>query len=158
MTAAARNAVTPAHRVLNPAAFVLCALLGVQAAPAAALRPAVAAAVVKVYVTQQRGDYLQPWQGGPTQSGTGSGFVIANRRILTNAHIVSDARFIQVKKNGDPRLYPAKVLFQGHDCDLATLSVDDPAFFARIEPMPLAEELPAPNAPSDPGSCDLGKA
>ena len=99
-------------------------------------------AVVKIYFTQQREDYSLPWQAGPTFGGTGSGFVIRGRRILTNAHIVSDARFIQVRKLNDSAQYSARVEFIGHDCDLAVLTVADRNFFSGLEPVDFAQELP----------------
>jgi S1-C subfamily serine protease len=99
-------------------------------------------AVVKVYIVQQREDYTLPWQGGPMANATGSGFYIKGKRILTNAHVVSDVRYLQVRKQGDPTLYPAKVEFIAHDCDLATLTVDNPAFFNGMIPARFASELP----------------
>jgi S1-C subfamily serine protease len=103
--------------------------------------------VVKIYATIQSPNYAQPWQGGRPEGGTGSGFIIAGRRILTNGHVVSDARFLQVQKDNDPRRYEAHVnpLLIGHDCDLATLTVDDPVFFEGTRPLSFAKELPQLN-------------
>ena len=39
--------------------------------------------------------------------GVGAGFVIDGDRIMTNAHVVSNARFIVVEKEDDPQHYPA---------------------------------------------------
>jgi S1-C subfamily serine protease len=100
------------------------------------------ASVVKIYVTMQREDYAQPWQARGLVSGNGTGFVIAKRRILTNAHVVSDARFLEVQREGDPRKYPARVAFLGHDCDLAVLTVDDPQFFSETLPLAFRDALP----------------
>jgi len=85
--------------------------------------------VVKVLVTNNRMDYYRPWQSIGVNKTTGSGAIINGNRILTNAHIVSDHTFIQVKKSQDPKKYTASVIAVGHDCDLALLSVDDPSFF-----------------------------
>ncbi|OGV62163.1 MAG: hypothetical protein A2498_14100 [Lentisphaerae bacterium RIFOXYC12_FULL_60_16] len=101
--------------------------------------------VVKVYVTIQRPDYRMPWQGGRPGGGTGTGFLIAGRRILTNAHIISDASQIQVQKDGDSRLWPARVAAVAHDCDLALLTVDDPVFFESMSHLPIAESMPTLN-------------
>ncbi len=98
--------------------------------------------VVKIYVSGQRSDYALPWQAGAPHAGTGSGFVIKGKRLLTNAHVVSDSRFIEIKKEGDPRRYRAQVAFYGHDCDLALLTVDDPTFFDGTRPVTFADELP----------------
>ncbi|MBI2437232.1 MAG: trypsin-like peptidase domain-containing protein [Lentisphaerae bacterium] len=105
--------------------------------------------VVKVYATIQREDYTWPWQPSAPYSGSGSGFIIypasggiGRKRILTNAHVVSDARFIEVQREGQSRRYPAMVAFIGHDCDLAVLTVSDPEFFAQAAPLELGALLP----------------
>ncbi|MBN2401287.1 MAG: trypsin-like peptidase domain-containing protein [Spirochaetes bacterium] len=59
----------------------------------------------------------------------GSGAIISNNLILTNAHVISDATFIQVQKENDPVNYEAEVLYAAHDCDLALLKVKDSTFF-----------------------------
>ncbi len=98
--------------------------------------------IVKIYATMQRDDFALPWQSSRPISGNGSGFIIKGKRILTNAHVVSNARFIEVKKNGNPRRFAAHVKFAGHDCDLAVLEVDDPAFFDGTSPVSFARGLP----------------
>jgi S1-C subfamily serine protease len=50
--------------------------------------------------------------------------------VLTNAHVVSDQTFVQVRRHGSSVKYQARVYAVGHDCDLAVLTVDDPKFFA----------------------------
>ena len=53
-------------------------------------------AIVKIYAVQSQSDYFRPWnKSGPVQ-GTGSGAIIKGRKILTNAHVVSDSTFIEV--------------------------------------------------------------
>lgn len=101
--------------------------------------------VVKIYVTVQRYDYLQPWQATPPGYGNGSGFIIEKRRILTNAHVISDTTFIEVQRDGDTRRFPARVAFVAHDCDLALLTVDDPAFFEGTRPIQFGDALPKLN-------------
>lgn len=91
-------------------------------------------AVVKVFVNSNDADYYRPWQSKGTQASSGSGTVIAGNQILTNAHVVSDATFIQVRKESDPKKYTAKVQAVGTDCDLAILTVEDPSFFQGIKP------------------------
>ncbi|MCK5851040.1 MAG: trypsin-like peptidase domain-containing protein [Kiritimatiellae bacterium] len=101
--------------------------------------------VVKIYCTFQRENYAMPWQSHMPSKGTGTGFIIDKKRILTNAHVVSDARFIQIQKDGDAKRYPAKVTFFGHDCDLAVLKVEDPSFYKDTQPIEFAEQLPELN-------------
>jgi S1-C subfamily serine protease len=91
--------------------------------------------VVRISVTAQQVDYRVPWNPGQLSRGSGSGFVIEGNRIMTNAHVVSNARFITVEKDGDSRRYPARVAHVGHDCDLAVLEVQDGEFFSGMEPL-----------------------
>ncbi|HBG60459.1 MAG: hypothetical protein A2Y03_04180 [Omnitrophica WOR_2 bacterium GWF2_38_59] len=85
--------------------------------------------VVKIFVTANRMDYYQPWQSEGTYTASGSGCILKGNKILTNAHVIADNTFIQVKKNSDPKKYTAKVEHIGYDCDLAVLVVKDPKFF-----------------------------
>lgn len=59
----------------------------------------------------------------------GSGLVIADKKILTNAHNVSNCRYVEVTKENTAKRYPARILYVGHDCDLALLTIDDESFF-----------------------------
>ncbi|MEI6807206.1 MAG: trypsin-like peptidase domain-containing protein [bacterium] len=102
-------------------------------------------AVIKIYVSVQNRNYALPWQALPPMQASGTGFVISRKRILTNAHVVSNARFIQVQKNQEATLHAARVSFIGHDCDLAILEVDEPDFFEGTRPAPLSEILPQLN-------------
>jgi len=95
--------------------------------------------VVKVFVTSNPMDYYRPWQAKGIKAGGGSGTVIEGNRILTNAHVVSDHTFIQVKKEADPKKYTARLVAIGHDCDLALLEVDDPQFFENVKPLTFGE-------------------
>ena len=92
-------------------------------------------ALVKVVVNKNRMDYLNPWQSHGGETVSGSGCIIAGHRILTNAHVVNDATFIQVRREADPKKYAATVEAIGQDCDLALLRVDDPKFFEGVEPL-----------------------
>jgi S1-C subfamily serine protease len=93
--------------------------------------------VVRIFTVAQTPDFRTPWDPGKSSSGAGSGFIMKGRRILTNAHVVSNARFIAVEKEGDARRYEADVKFIAHDCDLAMLEIQDPSFFDNTTPLPL---------------------
>jgi len=56
--------------------------------------------VVKIYSLQSAPDYDSPWNLSRPEQFSGSGCIIAGRRILTNAHMVSHATFIQVRRHG----------------------------------------------------------
>ena len=113
-------------------ALVVCAMT-VSAPFAWAGQPV--ESVVKIFVTSNRMDFYRPWQSHGISSNSGSGAIISENRILTNAHVVKDQTFIQVKKHGDPRKYTAKLVAIGNDCDLALLTVEDESFFNDTKPL-----------------------
>lgn len=91
--------------------------------------------LVRIEATSQEPNYKTPWSPGDVTSGVGAGFVVDGKRIMTNAHVVSNARFLTVSKEGDPSPYLAKVLHIAHDCDLALLEVENPDFFKGTAPL-----------------------
>jgi S1-C subfamily serine protease len=91
--------------------------------------------IVRITTTAQEPDYRVPWNPGSISTGIGAGFVIDGNRILTNAHVVSNGRFISVQRENDPRQYSGQVKFIAHDCDLAIVSVSDPNFFKTMQPL-----------------------
>jgi S1-C subfamily serine protease len=101
----------------------------------AAAAPGPAASMVRISTTAQQPDYSVPWNPGNVGSGVGAGFVIDGKRIMTNAHVVSNATFITVIKEGDPTPWEARVLHVAHDCDLAILGVYDERFFEGTKPL-----------------------
>ena len=65
-----------------------------------------------------------PEQGGAPTHGTGSGFIVdANGIILTNAHVVRDAKVVMVKLT-DRREFVAKVLGSDPKTDVAVLKIE----------------------------------
>jgi S1-C subfamily serine protease len=88
--------------------------------------------IIKIISTSLIPDYYEPWNMQQIASQSGSGFVIQGERIMTNAHVVADAKYIMVQKNNDPKKYPAYIEYTGHDCDLAILKVKDKDFFKDL--------------------------
>ncbi len=95
--------------------------------------------VVKIYAEQRYPDYQVPWGAGTQFSVTGSGVVIDGGRILTNAHIVSNQTFVQVRRHGQSDKHTAQVVAVSHEADLAILTLDDDAFFDGISAPPLGD-------------------
>ena len=60
-------------------------------------------AVVKIYTVYNRSDYDAPWQMIGQQRRSGSGCIISGKRILTNAHVIGDQIFIQIKRAGEAK-------------------------------------------------------
>jgi S1-C subfamily serine protease len=95
--------------------------------------------VVRVFATSQDPDYDSPWQSPLPSSSTGSGVVIGPNQILTGAHVVANATFLQVQKVANPDKVVARIAAISHDCDLALLEVDVEGFMDGIEPVGLGE-------------------
>ena len=91
--------------------------------------------VARINVTAQEANYRIPWLPGNSGGGSGTGWVVEGDRLVTNAHVVSNARFITLEKENDPKKYIATVEHIAHDCDLALLKVEDPEFFKYTKPL-----------------------
>ena len=96
-------------------------------------------AMVKIYTVTDNPSYLNPWNSDGPESISGSGAVIAGNRIITNAHVVSNSTFIQVRAHGSAKRYEARVAAISHEADLAILAVDTPAFFDGITPLEIGK-------------------
>jgi S1-C subfamily serine protease len=91
--------------------------------------------VIKIYTTQAAPDYFTPWRLLSPRQSSGSGSVIQGNKILTNAHVVANASYVQAQKHNDPRRYLAQVTFISHEADLALLTVEEPGFFDNLTPL-----------------------
>ncbi|MDF1537203.1 MAG: serine protease [bacterium] len=99
----------------------------------------ISTSVVQIFVQTNAIDVFSPWQGQGAQLYFGTGVIIEGNRILTAAHVVTDYLSIEVKRRDHTRKYSAEVEFFAHDCDLAILAVDDPAFFEGSRPIPMGK-------------------
>ena len=90
--------------------------------------------IVKIYTVSKTPNYQEPWNSVVHRS-SGSGSIISGNRILTNAHVVANQTFLEVKKYGDTKRYQARVLQVSHDTDLALLEVEDKDFFKDTVPL-----------------------
>ncbi len=155
----------------RPAALVFCFALGASATTPAATSPApgqspsptaeesqpqttpeppkavspndaVESSVVKVFSTVRYPAVYRPWTKQGPSDVTGSGVVIAGRRILTNAHVVFYASEVQVQANQGGDKLSATVEFIAPGIDLAVLKLDDEKFFDSHRALPLAKALP----------------
>src|SRR4051812_1615522 len=94
-------------------------------------RPALAvdgieSSVVKLLVTKRQPDFFRPWTKAAPEKVSGSGVVIDQNRILTNAHVVMNASevFVQMRRGGDQ--LAAKVKAIGPGIDLAIVELTAP--------------------------------
>ncbi len=128
----------PVHRMIIGALVVVAFMF--PAASAADTRISdIRDSMVKIYSVQIEPYYYDPWSMNRPTFSSGSGCVIEGRRILTNAHIVSDQSFLQVRRHGDSAKYTARVVAVSHAADLALITVEDPTFFDDIAPLPLGD-------------------
>ncbi|SEA14384.1 S1C family serine protease [Microbulbifer marinus] len=95
--------------------------------------------IIKIYTTAAAPDYFNPWALLNPKQLSGSGAVISDKRILTNAHVVANGSFIQVQRHGDAQKFRAQVQFVSHDADLALLTVEDDSFFEDTRPLALGK-------------------
>ncbi len=99
--------------------------------------------IVNIECNSLEVDYKTPWNPATPSGGSGTGFLIAPNLFLTNAHVVSDASRLAIKKVGDPTPYRAKVKHIAHDCDLALLELVKPSkAFEKTEPLAISTEVP----------------
>lgn len=95
--------------------------------------------VVRVFATTQKPDYDCPWQAERPSKATGSGVFIAPDKVLTGAHVVANATFLQVKMISSPNKVVARVEAICHDSDLALLTVEDEQFLEQVVPAELGQ-------------------
>ena len=76
--------------------------------------------VVKVFFVHMKPNFSLPWQRKRQYSSSSSGFVIAGRRILTNAHSVEHFTQVKLKKHGSDTKFLATVLAIGTECNIGT--------------------------------------
>ncbi|MDX1961201.1 MAG: trypsin-like peptidase domain-containing protein [Leptospiraceae bacterium] len=85
--------------------------------------------VVQIKVYSQGFDAYSPWQSTQLRTSTGTGFILDKDRIITNAHVISNAKYVQVQRHNQTVWYEVDILHVAHDCDLALLKAKDPSFY-----------------------------
>eukprot|EP00891_Asterochloris_glomerata_P000409 jgi/Astpho2/409/fgenesh1_pm.00011_%23_7_t len=95
--------------------------------------------VVKVFCIHTEPNYSLPWQRKRQYSSTSSGFMVTGengeRYLLTNAHSVEYWSQVRVRRRGHDQKFLAQVLAVGVECDIALLTVEDPAFWEDVQPL-----------------------
>jgi S1-C subfamily serine protease len=99
--------------------------------------------VVKISVTMRAPDPMRPWTKQSPHDASGTGLVIAGKRILTNAHVVTYASQIFIESQESSDKLVATVVAISPGIDLALLELEDGSFFDKHPPLPLSHELPA---------------
>ncbi len=102
--------------------------------------------IIQIRVFSQGSDAFSPWQSGGLSGSTGTGFLIDKDRILTNAHVVSQAKFIEGQRSNQTEWYELETEFVAHDCDLAILKAKKKEFYDNSQSLDFGEipELGSP--------------
>eukprot|EP01084_Bolivina_argentea_P076997 139580_1 len=102
--------------------------------------------VVKIFVVRCSPNYSRPWQMSSQTHSSSTGFIISllgSKHILCNAHGVTFASSIRIRKHGDSKKYDASIEHIGHECDLAILRVDNNKFWRNLNSLQFDYKTPA---------------
>ena len=94
----------------------------------------------------EKRDPMRPWLPHPGTEIGGSGVVIAPGRILTNAHVVHQAKEILLETDQTPLPVNGTILAIDLGRDLALIEVTDEDFIAMHPPVELMDGLPSDGA------------
>jgi S1-C subfamily serine protease len=120
--------------------FLSLCVLAVTPAGATAVGPE--NSVVRVTASVRYPNPVRPWTKTDTAEVQGTGVVIGENQILTNAHLVLYATEVYVQpRNGGERI-EATVKAVGPDVDLAVLTPKEAKAFPKIPPLVRAKGLP----------------
>jgi len=89
--------------------------------------------VIKIFAVRTEPNLSMPWQMKRQYSTTASGFAVADKRIITNAHAVAFQTSIRVRKHGNAEKFVARVIGVCHQSDLAVLTVEDESFWRDVD-------------------------
>ena len=95
------------------------------------------APVVRVNVTDQAYDFLHPWTKRAPVSMRALAPVIANRRVLVTAELVSNANYIELERAESGEKTVATVEVVDYEANLALLKPADEKFLADVKPLEL---------------------
>ncbi len=100
---------------------------------------AISSSMVGVTVSANSWKAKLPWLAHREISRSGSAVVVAGQKLLTTANLVSNAKVIQIRKNGKPQNYNAIVARIDYAANLALLSVNEKAFWHGLEPLSISQ-------------------
>lgn len=97
--------------------------------------------VVRISSTLSLYDYKNPWKDPARKNIVGTGVIIENHYILTNAHVVSNAKKIEIKKSNENKSYYAKIKYISHQADLALLEIYNKKFFKNTKALKISQDI-----------------
>src|SRR5207237_9976165 len=98
--------------------------------------------VVKISANMRYPDILHPWTKQGSRQASGTGVIIAGKRILTNAHMVLYSSQLSVESQQSSDKLNATVEAVSPGMDLAVLKLDDDSFFEKRPPLSQVSPLP----------------
>ncbi len=104
------------------------------------------AQVVELDITWQAWQQRRPWARGEPKTRTASAVVIRTEQgtmLLTTAKAVENATLVRATKHGGSEKHPARLVQVDRAVDLALLTVDEPDFYADLQPARLARRMPS---------------
>ncbi len=126
----------------NAVRTIVFLMIGMLALPALGQDTDIRESVVKIFSTTRPPDPTRPWTKGSRRDVSGSGVVISNNRILTNAHVVRYAREVFVQPNNSSDKLPASIVAIAPGIDLAILKLEDESFFDTHPAALFSSDLP----------------
>jgi len=103
--------------------------------------PDIQRALVRVTVTSQGYLFHRPWQQRRPATQSAIGVVVADSRVLVNAALVADQRYIELETIDKRQKASAKVEVVDYEANLALIAPLDPAFLSRHAAMPLCDDV-----------------
>lgn len=97
--------------------------------------------VVRISSNLSLYDYKEPWKKPKRKTIIGSGVIVENDYILTAAHVVSNAKTIEIRKSGKGKKYYAKVKYISYQADLALLEMYDKKFFQNTKALKISTKV-----------------
>lgn len=91
--------------------------------------------VVKIFTAKQSYNFNEPWKSNSIRRSRATGFVIANNRIITNAHAISNYRYLQVRFGNSPKKINVEVEYISDDYDLAILKFENSKEIPKLIPL-----------------------
>ena len=97
--------------------------------------------VVKIFATVSSPNYLEPWENSTIIDFIGSGVIIKDNQILTSAHVVNNAKFVEVQKENESKKYEATIKYISNQADLALIEIEDKSFFSNTKALEITEDV-----------------
>jgi hypothetical protein len=98
--------------------------------------------IVSVRVTGQDWNWRAPWEKQAPWTRTVTGLVVPGRKILLASTAFGNHLLVEAQKLGSEERTMARVELVDHEGPLAVVTVDEPAFWEGLEPLPLADRAP----------------